>query len=551
MGDHDPTERVRTLGGPLAAALAIALLLAVGVRVRGLLLDTLLLGLAAAAIATPVGTVLAVLLQKTDAVGRRAAWLAIGGLMLAPLYLHAAAWQAGFGLLGWATQASAGAEPIDPWLSGFRGAVWVHAMAAVPWVAVITAGVLATTNREQEEAASLDADPARVLTRITLRRAAAGALISALLVVLICAAEMTATDLFNVRSFAEEVYTQASLGMLSGYATTLGGEGAPLDASGLIAGSLLLAVLAAVLIGCAASLVGDPNDTESGGQWLWRLGDGRSVATLAVFAVLLLVGGLPIANLLHKAGGEVTAVGDGWQRSWSAGKAAWMVATAPWEHRRELAQSLQLGAAVATAATVIGAVLAWGLRRSRRTRLLCIPLLAAAFVTPGPVLGVAAIWLLNQPPESPAAFLAWWYDHTMIAPWLVQTIRVTPLSALVVWSALASVPRETIDAAQTEGAGALRVLGSILLPMRRHAVAAAWITAFAGSVGELAATVLVLPPGPQTVTVRIFSLLHYGVEDRVAALSLAMVFAYAAAGGAVGWLLIRARKVARSADFPR
>jgi iron(III) transport system permease protein len=66
-------------------------------------------------------------------------------------------------------------------------------------------------------------------------------------------------------------------------------------------------------------------------------------------------------------------------------------------------------------------------------------------------------------------------------------------------------------------------------------MAAAWLIALAVAVGELAATVLVIPPGTTTIAVRIFSLLHYGVEDRVASLCLVMIGAVAVATlGALG-----------------
>ena len=52
--------------------------------------------------------------------------------------------------------------------------------------------------------------------------------------------------------------------------------------------------------------------------------------------------------------------------------------------------------------------------------------------------------------------------------------------------------------------------------------------AFVMSVGELSASLLVLPPGVTTIAVRIFQLLHYGVDDRVAALALSVFVAMAA-----------------------
>ena len=57
-------------------------------------------------------------------------------LLFLPLYLQASAWQAGFGQEGWYSAAGTG----EPWLSGWNAAVWVHTLAAIPWV-VLFAGL--------------------------------------------------------------------------------------------------------------------------------------------------------------------------------------------------------------------------------------------------------------------------------------------------------------------------------------------------------------------------------------------------------------------------
>jgi iron(III) transport system permease protein len=62
----------------------------------------------------------------------------------------------------------------------------------------------------------------------------------------------------------------------------------------------------------------------------------------------------------------------------------------------------------------------------------------------------------------------------------------------------------------------------VVLPLRwASLLAAAWL-AFIIAIGELAATVLVMPPGVSTLSIRIFGLLHYGAEDQVAALCLTL-----------------------------
>jgi ABC-type Fe3+ transport system permease subunit len=159
-------------------------------------------------------------------------------------------------------------------------------------------------------------------------------------------------------------------------------------------------------------------------------------------------------------------------------------------------------------------------------------------------LGVGVIRLLSQPANSPLAFLSVLYDSNF-APWLVQTIRALPLATLILWPALASVPQAMLDMAATEGSGWWGQLFRIALPQRWPAVIAAWLVGFAIAVGELAATVLVMPPaagGVTTISVRIFQMLHYGVDDRAAAVSLLMILGIAVITGAAAWMLGRVTK---------
>ena len=61
---------------------------------RGLLLNTFRLTAGGLAIAVPIGAFLGIVLARTDVWGRRAAGVLVGSLLLVPLFLVAAAWQA-------------------------------------------------------------------------------------------------------------------------------------------------------------------------------------------------------------------------------------------------------------------------------------------------------------------------------------------------------------------------------------------------------------------------------------------------------------------------
>jgi ABC-type spermidine/putrescine transport system permease subunit II len=118
-----------------------------------------------------------------------------------------------------------------------------------------------------------------------------------------------------------------------------------------------------------------------------------------------------------------------------------------------------------------------------------------------------------------------------------MAIRGLPLSILVSWYALRSVADDVLEAAALDGAGPLGRLLRIAVPQRLSALLAAWLAAFAVSLGDLAATVLVTPPGVTTVAIRIFGLLHAGVDDQVAGLCLTTIalFALLAAATMVTW----------------
>ena len=135
-------------------------------RPARLALETIGLVLATEAIALPIGVLLAVVLFRTDVWGRRGLLAIIALAAFVPMPLHATAW---LGALGNAGRMQAlGVRPI---LVGRFGAAVVHALAALPWVVLLTGVGLCAVEPELEESALLDFGPLRVLTRITLRRA--------------------------------------------------------------------------------------------------------------------------------------------------------------------------------------------------------------------------------------------------------------------------------------------------------------------------------------------------------------------------------------------
>ena len=503
----------------LAAAIASVLL--ASSRLQGLLLNTALLAGGTLAIALPLGAIFGVAIAKLEFPGWR--WLAWvwAALLFVPLYVLAAAWNGALGTGGWLTQWAAGETYAAPFLAGWRGAIWIHAMGAIPWVALLGAASLRTVERRLEEESLLDAGPLTVLRRVTLIRGAGGFWAAAMWTVVVCATEIAVTDLYQIRTFAEEIYTEATLG-------PLGALPGGLVSSDLALGILIIAVGVALALQLTLPWLPRAASVPVDEVWRWRPApSSRRWLAGGVWGLTALLLLPPLASLVWRTGVDVTQRDGQFVRAWSLGKAATMVAESPWEHRREWGWSLAIGALAALAAIVLGILLAWRARQPRPARRLAVGV-ALMIAVPAPLWGVWLIAALNHPTDSIWSPLTFLYDRTLSAPMALQTIRALPIVGLWLWSQFASVPRDLLESARSDGAASLTLLWRVALPLRRWGVAAAAGMALVLAVSELSASLLVLPPGVTTISVRIFQLLHYGVDDRVAALTLSVFVAMGA-----------------------
>jgi iron(III) transport system permease protein len=59
--------------------------------------------------------------------------------------------------------------------------------------------------------------------------------------------------------------------------------------------------------------------------------------------------------------------------------------------------------------------------------------------------------------------------------------------------------------------------------MLKQNVLAVFFIVFVLSLGELSTTLLIIPPGRETIPIKIYNLMHYGAEQEVAALCLILV----------------------------
>ena len=522
MTEKFPRRRFPWLGAALAVLglFTAVVLLGMDDRASGLLENSLFLAGMTCLFSLPLGTVLAWLLVRTDLPLRKPVLVLFGLMLFVPLYLQAAAWQAGFGIQGWYTMA----YNVPLWLDGWTAAILVHTMVALPWVMLIVGAGFWLVEPELEEQALLDASAARVFLRVTLPATSTAIAVAGLWVLIITAGEMTATDLFGVRNYAEEVYTRLAVGPQPG--------DLPL---GVMPGTVFTVWLVVAGLALLATVVPGERPISVRKRVVFRLGSWRWPIAVLTGIVILLVVGVPLASLCYKAGVLVTQTDLGRVRHWSLAKCVQMAVASPARYGREFGWSLAIGALAATTSTAAGIVLAWIARRGGIRAMVVLAIVAVCVAVPGPIVGLGVIWLLNRPHP----VFIYLYDDSIVAPWLALSIRSLAPATLVLWHALRTVPPAMLDSAAVDGAGPVARLCRIALPCRLWALALAWLVAMAIAFGDLAASVLVVPPGVTTLSIRIFGLLHYGVEDRVAGICLMLVAVFAITSVGALWFTKR------------
>jgi iron(III) transport system permease protein len=150
-------------------------------------------------------------------------------------------------------------------------------------------------------------------------------------------------------------------------------------------------------------------------------------------------------------------------------------------------------------------------------------LVISPLAVPAPLVGIGMVSLWNRP---------LWYElyGTSVMPVLALLARFTPLAAIVLVAQLRRIDPLLMDAAQIFDTNPLRTWLMVRLPLMTPGLLAAAFITFALSIGELGATLITIPPGQGTLTLKIYNYLHYGASEQVAGLCFMMVASTMLAG---------------------
>lgn len=268
--------------------------------------------------------------------------------------------------------------------------------------------------------------------------------------------------------------------------------------------------------------------SRRGGQWpglegrvtprLFRRQLGQPWIAMAAASTVLLVWfavGLPLSQLMTTA--------TTWMElppAIAAGRAA------VWN-------SLIFAAATATLCAAVG-LISW---RRKLGAILWVP-----FLLPGVLLGLALIFALNRPA----------LDLFYQSMWIVVlgfTLRYLAISWNGAGHAMRSVDPDLTASARLSGASSFQLFRYVHWPQVAPQLAAIWYVTYLLCLWDVETLILIVPPGGETLALRVFNLLHYGHNTQVNALCVVLLLL--AVAPLLGWRLAHWIKTCRPFSWLR
>jgi len=466
-------------------------------RLLPLLGNTLALAGAVTAGALVVGMLLAWLVERTDLPGRKILGPLLVATLVIPCYLiaiwHISFWGPG-GLLARAIEALFGASVRVPPIYGFLGAWLILVIATYPYVYTLARAALRALDPQLEEAArSLGAHRLKIFLKVTLPllapALAAGGLLTAVYVL---------SDYGVVAALRYETFTTAIYKQLAGRY-----DQAP------------AAVLSTVLIALTVMLLLIQQRLWGRGRHYYRGGAQRSLPPVRLslwgrWAAVGFVGLVLLLGLMLPVGVSLYWWLEGLARP---NPTAVLWGTSLADLVRYAGNSLLLAATAATLALVLAWPIAYRAVRFDKHGLTRFA--QAGQALPGVLIALAVALVLHR--FVPALYFTVW------ALIFAYVIRFFSHALQAAESGLARVPVRLEEAARSLGHATVSVWRRVTFPLVAPSLAAGWTLIFLNALRELPATLLLRPPGFDTLPVRLWIAAGEGFYAQAAAPALVLI----------------------------
>jgi len=437
--------------------------------------NSLLLSLSVATMSTLAGVILGVILSKTKLPFASFFTILLTIPLLIPPYILALGWYELLGREGYWGEL----------LFGFWGTFWVLFCIYLPIPMLLTILFLKQINPRFEEAARLMTGWYGVLRSITLPLIFPAVLLSFLLIFILTFGEQSVANFLRFDVFALESFTYFSAFYDFKTATVL--------AVPMIVMAFIVLLAEQFLAQRYLFRFNSTHIVEkiSLGMYKW-------VLFFVMLLIMVLIVILPFSSILVQAA------------DWQTLQEAFAKALAP------MFRSYLYAITGATLLMCFGFAGGYLIEEKIRGYRFYDALLIFLFALPAAVIGIALILFWNHP-----------YTNLIYTTPLIilfgYTGKYLALTTKISQRRLSQIPHSQVEVAQMAGANWFQVLRYILMPLSKKALLSMWLIGLIFSLRETTITMLVYPPGYETLPVYTLTQMANGDPKIIAGLSLLMI----------------------------
>ena len=474
------------------------------------LINTFIYACGSAAIAIFIGTVQALIVERTNTPGRKLAFLAAVISLGVPHILYTVAWLLILGrsgpmndLLQSITQRAQLLDVYSLW-----GMMLIEGIGFVPLTFLLMSSVLRSTDASFEEAAMMSgASPVRAFVSITLRMAFP-ALAGLTLLIFVKAFESFEVPALvglagNVNVITTMIYQSSRQAGAANY-----GE------AGAYSVCLILILLGLMFWQNQLSRHAKRYQTITGKGFRPRvidLGKWRYGAAAILVGLFLIVTIVPVAMLAFTSFQPFYG-GVSWDSFTRLSLENYEVLLKPGSFRDSIVNTLVLGAATATLVVPFTALCAWLVVRRVPGAWILDQIASVPLVFPAIILSVAFLDVFVNMPLP--------LYGTLLSVILSSSVRYLPYGMRYAFAGTMQIHSDLEEAATISGAAKFRVFIRILMPLLAATLISSWLLIFLLSVQAVSLPLLLVGPGSEVMAVTLFELWQNGQVTELAAMGI-------------------------------
>lgn len=460
-------------------------------RLFSLLLRSMLMAMGATCLSLLFGVTFAFFLARFDFYGKKLCSFLYLVPLFIPSHIHALAWIYLCGEKGilnrWLMQVFFADSPVFNLYSSF-GATFILFLSYFPLMVLLIMTGLSGMDQRLEESAAFHYSPLTALRKITLPLITPYIVTGAVFVFLFSFFNYGVPSMLRIPSYPGEIFVR--------FSAFYDEAGAAALAAPVIVPALLLLVFQWKYMKNKRHATVRTGRMDSMSHALFPK---SKYISIYVYAILTISVFLPLVALCMQAETLTSfKVALGWSF-------------------QEILTTFLVAAVAATCAVILSFFIVRcieGLASKQKSLFEMLTFVPFAF--PATLTGIGLIYLWNT------EITGFVYSSFCILV-LASLARFLPFAIRIVSAAFKQIDPGLREAACFCKSGFIKRWCCIDIPLMGRGLLVCWVVTFILCTGELGATLLVIPPGSGTLSLKIYTLMHYGAGPLVAALALILI----------------------------